>query len=137
MKTPMRHACNKIITMLLVFATLLATHPVQAAPRQMSIKRPDLVFKVEGTDLIHIVTIVNQGKLPAGPFLIRVERFNGSVTHALVNGLAIGEVKYVNTFFRELEEDKLVIIADATKLVTEVNEENNQLDWGVGTRVDW
>jgi len=55
----------------------------------------------------------------------------------LVNGLAIGEVKYVNTFFRELEEDKLVIIADATKLVTEVNEENNQLDWGVGTRVDW
>lgn len=137
MKTPMRRTCHKIITMLFVFATLLSTHLAQAAPSPMSVKRADLVFKVEGADLVHLVTIVNQGTIPAGPFLIRVEQFNGNVTHSWVNGLAVGEVKYVNTFFRAHTEEELVITADATKMVTELNEENNERRWGVGERVDW
>lgn len=137
MKIQMQRICNKLITLLFVCATLLSTHPVQAAPNQMSVKRPDLVFKVDGTDLIHIVKIVNQGTIPAGPFFIRVERFNGSVTQIPVSGLAVGEVKYVNTFFRAQEEEELTITADATNMVTELNEENNRCRWGIGTWSGW
>jgi len=137
MKTQRRRICNKLITLLFVGVTLLAANPVQAAPSQLSIKRPDLVLTKDGSALVHVVKVVNRGTAPAGTFLIRVERFNGSANHYWIDGLAVGEVRYVNTFFRAEEEEELVIIADATKMVIELNEENNHLCWGIGTRVDW
>lgn len=126
-----------LFPILFILATLFGHHPVKAAPSQKSIKRPDLVFKVNGTDLVHIITIYNQGTIPAQHFIITLKGPSGNSTNYFFTGLAVGETKYITTIFQEYEEQNFMVTADPLHQVIELDEKNNQREWGLGTRTDW
>lgn len=125
-----------LLVILFILATLFSHQPAQAAPNPMSVKRPDLVFKVNGSDLVYIITIFNQGTISATPFIITLKGPSGNSANYFLAGLAVGETKYITTLFQEYEEQEFVITADPLHQVIELNEKNNQIEWGVGTRTD-